>query len=221
MTITETDKAWVAGALDFRGNFAWQKDHYSGLLHTKLQVCSTNAAFISAFYALVSPKHGPRAQEGNRSYKRKACEQHCPKRHVHVVKFRPSFVGSLTGARAIIITHTVLPYMRARQVEAQEWIEKGIGNILAKSGALSSVCREMSKDGWLIPEGLHYAKEPHRDTIRREAIRAGLDMPDDRGRAMKPWGDLSLEVQKRYIRLGKGEAEHEAERLRRGRTIKS
>jgi hypothetical protein len=83
-----------------------------------------------------------------RQYNRKGCADHCMIAHLHV-----DTVGhrwQVTGVKATIMLHNLLPYMRVQVVQAQRLIELG-----QSIGYASSVAARMRELGWHIPELKH------------------------------------------------------------------
>ena len=59
-----------------------------------------------------------------RDYHRALCADHCPDRHQHMKSITGRW--SVTGAKATVLIHSVLPYLRAQHEEALEVLEVGV-----------------------------------------------------------------------------------------------
>lgn len=80
-----------------------------------------------------------------RQYNRKGCADHCEVAHLHV-----DTVGhrwQVTGVKATITLHGLLPYLRVQQDRARQLIEVG-----QSIGYASSVVARMRELGWPIPD---------------------------------------------------------------------
>jgi len=80
-----------------------------------------------------------------RDYNRNACVDHCPEPHVHIVS--KSTRWSVSGTKATIVLHNVLPFLRYQDETARTLIEAG-----RTIGWKGQVVQRMRELGWEIPE---------------------------------------------------------------------
>ena len=88
----------------------------------------------------------------NRDYQRQPCVAHCHEAHTHIVS--TSSRWSVTGSRATILLHNVLPYLIIQKIETQALLD--IGLTQRYSG---SVVKDMRDLGYAVPE-LREQREP-------------------------------------------------------------
>lgn len=79
-----------------------------------------------------------------RNYRRKGCNQHCTRAHLHVDT--TGYRWQVTGAKATIILHSLLPHMRVQTVLAGRLVVVG-----KTIGYSTSVVTRMRELGWPIP----------------------------------------------------------------------
>lgn len=83
-----------------------------------------------------------------RDYRRKGCNQHCTRAHVHIDT--TGYRWQVTGTKATIVLHNLHPYMRVQAAAAARLMV--IGKTIGYSG---SVVTRMRGLGWQIPQLKH------------------------------------------------------------------
>lgn len=93
----------------------------------------------------LAERTGTKVVQTKRDYTRHRCTEHCPEAHDQIVS--TSSRWSVTGTRATIVLHTVMPYLRAQHEMATELVARGL-----TIGWKGSVVADMTALGWSVPE---------------------------------------------------------------------
>jgi hypothetical protein len=88
---------------------------------------------------------GTKVVETKRNYSRHNCTQHCPSAHAEIKSY--SMRWSITGMRASIVLHNVLPFLRVQADDAHALMDYGL--TLSYKG---QVVNDLAKIGWKIPD---------------------------------------------------------------------
>lgn len=80
-----------------------------------------------------------------KDYTHRGCNQHCPDKHNHVLS--EGVRWQVTGAKATIVLHNVLPALRVQAGEAQRLVSLG-----RQIGYKGQVVNRMRELGWEIPD---------------------------------------------------------------------
>lgn len=92
-----------------------------------------------------------------RDFSRQPCALHCEQKHSHVVSVSGRW--SVTGARATVLIHAVLPHLQAQRVIATEVMAVGLS-----APKKSTTYTKMAQLGWPIPKGPDEGKQGSRGT---------------------------------------------------------
>lgn len=111
---------------------------------TRLPEVTINARYGDALRWL-GETTGSRVSTIARDYYRGACASHCPEAHVHIVS--TSGRWSVTGVKATIVLHNLLPHMRVQRDEAADLVRAG-----QAIGYKGHVVEAMRSRGWVIPD---------------------------------------------------------------------
>jgi hypothetical protein len=110
---------------------------------TQLPELAINARYGEAL-AWLGDKTMTRISTIKRDYQRAGCGEHCPEAHVHIVSTSGRWV--VTGVKATIVLHNVLPYLRVQRVQAIDLVVAG--QTIGYKGNVVEVMRDL---GWDIP----------------------------------------------------------------------
>ncbi len=88
----------------------------------------------------------------NRDYTRNGCALHCPEAHVHIRS--ASGRWSLSGVRATVVLHGVVPFMQLQTEAAQQLLEAGL-----RAPRKPATIAKMTNLGWAVPEFLPWTKK--------------------------------------------------------------
>lgn len=87
---------------------------------------------------------GTKVTTVTRDYSRSPCAEHCDERHQHVVSISGRW--SVTGARATVLIHAILPHLQAQRYAATEVLAVGLS-----APKKSTTYNKMAQLGWPIP----------------------------------------------------------------------
>lgn len=87
---------------------------------------------------------GTKVSTIKRDYHRGGCGEHCPEPHIHIQSASGRWV--VTGVKATIVLHNLLPYLRVQRVQAIDLVTAG-----RTIGYKGHVVEEMRGAGWAIP----------------------------------------------------------------------
>lgn len=135
----EKDLAYAAALIDTLGHLRVRE-----LKGVQLPMVALHGTFVRSLEFLANLT-GTKVTHTERDYHRGACAEHCPEPHTHVTS--KSARWSVSGARATILLHNLLPYLRVQREEALQLIE--VGKTVGYKG---QVVVEMRQAGWEIPE---------------------------------------------------------------------
>lgn len=136
--LTEADVAYVAAVIDTQAKITYRKVRDS--LLPQVQVCGSNTALLRWLGDLT----GVRPIVTERDYTKHNCTIHCPTRHARIVSVSGRW--TISGAKATVLLHTVLPYLRFQVQTAQEAV--AVGMAVHYKGA---TVRKMQALGWTPP----------------------------------------------------------------------
>ena len=108
---------------------------------------------------------GTRLSTITRDYHRGACAAHCPDAHVHIVSTSGRWV--VTGVKATITLHNLLPFLRVQRVAAIDLVTAG-----QTIGWKGHVVEQMRAAGWSIPE----LRPQPRSRVTSSGAPAGADV---------------------------------------------
>lgn len=152
-TVTEGDRAWMAGVLDLKGKFlrlgATRKR--AGVQHS-IRVRSTDAWLVAELADLTGTM--PQQTHGfGQEFTRHPCRAHCPESHVHVWTDR-AMDFAVSGVAAAVVANGVAPYMRFQHdnAHALEQSVKAIAVLTGRgSGATAKALARLERAGWELP----------------------------------------------------------------------
>lgn len=130
---------YIAGILDANGLFRVRAVQ-SG---TKLPAVYVHGLHIELLQVLADAT-GTAVTVIKRDYNGVRCAEHCPERHVHTISVSGRW--SVTGAKATVLLHNVLPHLRVQREVAEELLAVGMD-----APRKEQTIRKMKKLGWEIP----------------------------------------------------------------------
>lgn len=136
--ITNAELAYVAALIDLQGHITSRTVREAVLPMVALS--SPNAAVLR----LLGEMTGVRPFITRRDYSRLGCVAHCPEPHQHIVS--ESGRWSLSGVKATVVLHSVLPFLRFQRDEAIEAIRLGL-----EAGYKPATIAKMAELGWRLP----------------------------------------------------------------------
>lgn len=137
--LTDSDKAYIAGLID---SLAVLRTRRAG--DADLPFLAINSTRMDAPLQWLAEQTGSKVTPRHRGYYKHNCTDHCPSAHQQITSVSASWV--LTGARATIVLHNILPFLRLQHETARDLVQQGMA--LGYSG---SVIKSMSAAGWDIP----------------------------------------------------------------------
>jgi hypothetical protein len=160
--LTEAEKGWMAGILDFQGHIVRKTNHSRarGSVQLVLYVETKHAAIIrrlceSTGTAVEAHEQHPLKEE----WKRKGCTDHCPEAHIHMqsVNMPSMYRWTVTGVALAVVLHNLRVYLRTED-EPWDWaLETCIAQATLSgrgSGAVMAALRRLRDLGWELPEKL-------------------------------------------------------------------
>lgn len=111
---------------------------------SQLPVVTLQGRFTEAL-AWLGEQTGTKIIVLQREFMRSGCTHHCPEPHVHIRS--SSGRWQISGAKATIVLHNLLPYLRTQDETARTLIEAG-----RSIGYKGQVVQAMAAKGWDIPE---------------------------------------------------------------------
>lgn len=81
----------------------------------------------------------------HRDFMRAGCKEHCEEKHQHIRSTSGRWV--LTGAKATVLLHNVMPYLRFQEVEARMLLSVGL-----RAPHKPATPQKMHALGWALPE---------------------------------------------------------------------
>lgn len=133
------DLAYAAAMIDMQAKLRVRE-----LSGVQLPMVALHGNFVGSL-EWIATLTGTKVTKTARDYHRGACAEHCPEPHTHVKS--TSARWAVSGARATILLHNLLPYLRVQRETALELIE--VGKTVGYKG---QVVVEMRRAGWEIPE---------------------------------------------------------------------
>jgi hypothetical protein len=179
--ISESDKGWMAGVVDFQGHVIRRANGHraQGSEHVSIYVDTRITEISSKLCAMTGTSPEPKAN-GHAALKvewlRRGCVEHCPEPHQHIgdsdISMPPTVKWSATGCAVAIILWNLLPHMQTRR-EPWEWA-MGMGFASTRltgrgSQAALSAIRRLHSLGWELPPLF-------REAVPRELEAAGAPL---------------------------------------------
>lgn len=140
-TLTERRLAYMAGIVDVMGNLRLREVNHSGTLLPFVEVACPNILLLER----LGEWTGSAVTKVRRDYRRNGCTKHCPEPHVHIQS--SSGRWSVSGVRATVVLHGLLPYLELQADQASELLEAGL--VAPRKPA---TIRKLAELGWVIPE---------------------------------------------------------------------
>lgn len=179
--ITEPQKAWMAGILDFRGRFANKKAHNRAYRQIVWTVQSQETGVIRRMCQLIGSKPEVIASRPLSEMFRRSCVQHCPEAHVHVDRDGINMPGTLrfsvTGTAFVTVHYNLVPYLQVERPYEELVAEVNATATLAGAGANQVLNRlaELRNLGWAIPPLYRGALMDRLERVPIRAIEASVD----------------------------------------------
>ena len=136
--IGPADLAYVAALIDLQGHITTRSVRDATL--PLLALSSGNAGVLQ----MLGRMTGVRPFVTRRDYNRVGCSAHCPEPHQHIVS--ESGRWSVSGVKATVVLHSVLPYLRFKRDEAVEAIRVGLD-----ADYKPATLTKMKELGWELP----------------------------------------------------------------------
>lgn len=162
-TITETDKAWIAGVVDLKGRMTNKISTSRRFPQICLYVQFGNMIVINKLNRLTGTNAELNAPKPIRDFIRKVCTEHCPESHSHVVEYDrseltmpPNARWLISGAGLAVVLDNIMPYLSDTKdyQEVIDFLYENIG-IIGQGSSMSKVSlRRLCLLGWKLPE--HY-----------------------------------------------------------------
>lgn len=130
--------AYMAGILDALGLFQVRRVQERDL--AKVALHSTNGPLLE----WVGAATGTKITEVKRNYARYGCDEHCNEKHIHVN--HSSLRWSVTGVRATILIHSVLPHLVLQSETAEQVLDA-----TADAPYRKPTAEAMAALGWTLP----------------------------------------------------------------------
>jgi len=134
------DLAYMAALVD---NLAVLKTRRVGEADLPSVVLTTTRSGAAVRFLATST--GSKVTEIVRAYNRKGCVDHCTQAHLHIDTTGHRW--QVTGAKATIVLHNLLPYMRVQTDSARKLIHAG--QTIGYKGQVVVAMRDL---GWEIPD---------------------------------------------------------------------
>jgi hypothetical protein len=163
--LSNEDKGWMAGILDFQGHICDKANKQRATpqlvlyVETRIQEIPRRLGELTGTSGDAVKTHGPAPGEKEREeIIRRGCAEHCPEAHVHVLntfdQMPPMKKWTITGAGLAVVLHTIRPVLITTR-EPWDW---ALGTTLANArlsgqGAARAVgtIRRLHQLGWTVP----------------------------------------------------------------------
>lgn len=132
--------AWIAGVVDVMAALRFRGVGESGTELPLVAVSTANLAVVN----VLADATGMKVTPVSRDYVKNGCSKHCPQAHMHVVSVTGRW--SVTGVRATVLLHNLLPYMQVQAEEAEKLVAVGL-----RSPRKPAVIEKMVRLGWEAP----------------------------------------------------------------------
>jgi hypothetical protein len=161
--LTESDKGWMAGILDFQGHVVRKnnKQRSSDTAQITVTVTTSIQPIIDRLSALTGT--APQLQNAREphylkdEWLRKGCVEHCPEEHVHqfrTIQAIPMYCWTVTGVSVAVVLWN-LHYAMSSVHEPWDW---ALAQCLAQarltgrgSGAVLPALQRLQDLGWMLP----------------------------------------------------------------------
>jgi hypothetical protein len=133
--------AWFAGVIDARAHLESHNRH--GHVQPRVRVTTREEALLEELARWT----GAKVVLDDRAYSRRPCGEHCQNQHSHIV--RQSKQWTVDSARATILLHNLLPYLRVKRERAVVCVQAGL---LRFPPARGDTHTQMLELGWEMPK---------------------------------------------------------------------
>lgn len=140
MSIDRADLAYAAALIDTLAVLKTREVN-----GTDLPVLAVNSSRHTGAIKFLCKLTGVKMVLTSRSYSRHQCTEHCPSSHLDIESRGERWM--VVGAKATIVAHNVLPYLRVQREAARELVAAG-----RTVGYKGQVVAQMKQLGWEIPE---------------------------------------------------------------------
>lgn len=137
--LTERELAYFAGVIDVMGTM-----RVRDVRGTELPFVEVNCPNLPLLEWLAD-KTGTGVTKVRRDYKRNGCADHCPEPHVHIES--SSGRWSVSGVRATVVLHNLLPYLQLQVETAMDVLAKGLW-----APRKPATVTKMTELGWATPD---------------------------------------------------------------------
>ena len=160
--LKETDKAWAAGVIDFRGRIYTKQnpDRAKGTWQVVLVVDVGISEIAERLCAMTGVSPEAKANRAPRpEWTRRGCDEHCPEAHIHVQQFGTieSVKWAVTGVAAAIVLWNLRGYMSTVH---QPWtwaMDQCLAQAKLKgrgSAMVTVTAQRLAELGWDLPPQL-------------------------------------------------------------------
>lgn len=137
--LLERELAYAAGVLDVMGTLRVRDVRGTELPF--VEVSCPNMVLLE----WLADRTGVGVTKVRRDYNRNGCADHCPEPHVHIESF--SCRWSVSGVRATVVLHNLLPYLQLRVETAMDVLAVGLC-----APRKPATVAKMTELGWAEPE---------------------------------------------------------------------
>ena len=137
--LTSEQIAYLAGIIDVKARISIKR-----IADTFLPRVATSSP-NPALNLILGEATGMKPVDHTRNYTRVGCDQHCTEKHLHVLS--KTTVWSVTGMKATVLLHNVLPYLQLQRREAELALQCGLQAPFKKA-----TIKRMTDLGWPIPK---------------------------------------------------------------------
>lgn len=148
MALSDRELGYIAGVVDAMATL-----RVRDVRGTELPFVEINCPNLSLLEWL-GGKTGTGVTKTKRDYKRMGCSQHCTEAHVHIVSLSGRW--SVSGARATVLLHNVLPFLQLQVETAQQLLDVGLS-----CGRKLATPAKMAALGWDVPDFVRVVHPAH------------------------------------------------------------
>jgi hypothetical protein len=156
MAVTDTDMAWLAAMLDFKGRFGVNRAQTTASgTQVRIRMVSSNEGVVRAMCEMTG-LDPTRPKEFGTTKERRQCTRHCPEDHVHVITAK-SLYFQVSGVAAAIVCYNLAPYLRVQKEKALEIYDvymRTDGGSARGRYRTKSAAERLRALGWRIPPEL-------------------------------------------------------------------
>jgi hypothetical protein len=139
MSMSAGDLGYIAALIDVLAVLKVRQTHGNDLPVIALTTSRSQDAVM-----FLANRSGSRVTTIARAYQRKGCVDHCQIAHQHIES--TGYRWQVTGTRATVILHNLVPYLRVQREMAEQLVTIG-----KSIGYSTSVAQEMCDLGWELP----------------------------------------------------------------------